>query len=1474
MTASASVQRRFLIAVGVSSYQDDRIADLLGADCDAERVRGLLEPMGYEVVLPGLAGLSAREIPVAVERWAVAQQLRAQDVVVVYFAGHGVVGADRHYLQVADTEADLLSTALASEDLARPLMHTEVGHLLVVLDTCYAGAGAEEVAHLAGGLVRSQPRSAGRWILAAARAKETAQDNAFVDALADTLSHPQAGARQEFLSVRDVTTRINTYLKKQERHQHASHSVVDSDGQVPFFKNLQHIPGLPAGELDVETLTSLRKHNDRHFMPRARGVDHAGDRGDYFTARTTALRELATWLRAERHDRRARVITGRPGSGKSALLGRLLMLADPDEPSRTHADPDTLPPPAVEIVPLHARRATRDSLTRDLASALGAPEAGLDELLQIAAQRPTPLVVVVDALDEAGTAGDPTEGARIGRELLRPMTSMVSVRLIIGTRDPLIGTLGCAVTVINLDDPDYVGINDVADYARDVLLDGHDPDSLSPYRSDPAAATHIGRAIAARAGTSFLVARMTARALVHGQIRVDTTTPGWRDTLPSDATEAIAAYLERFDHNRDRVQRLLRPLAYAQGNGLPWSTLWGPIAQALSGIPCPYDDLRWLLDKAGAYLVENTAHHDSVFRLFHETMAEHLRTPGHDTYAHHTITTTLLDQVPTDPITGHRDWANAHPYILDHLATHAAGGRQIDSLLTDVDFLVCANPDTLLAALRFAETKAGRHIETVYRASASLHRLLDPSRRRQVLALDAARHRFTDLQKSLSDKLEWQPRWITGQRTSKSLKTILIGHQDQVNAVACTEVEGNPVALSGGFDNSVRMWDLRTGSTLAVLTGHYGAVREIVCTDVGGRPFAVTRGGDDDVRVWDLSARALHVVLTGHTGRLSQVCCTVVAGKPVVVGACADGYVYVWDPGTGRLRSTLTGHTDPVVGIDCGAIDSTPVAVSVAGDKTAKVWDLESGKLLRTFNRHSDEVLHVLCATLDGELIAVTVSKDNVMLAWEVRRGKLLGTLDGHTDKIDSLAKTVIGGRLVIVTTSHDQTARVWDASTWQERSVLSGHASLVLGVICVDVAGVSAIVTTSSDETVRVWDVKTGELQATLNGHRNEVTALACSVLDGRPLVVTCAIGDQDVRVWDIAESVDWNHTSGHFSSINSVVCAAVDGEPVVVTCSHDGTARVWNLCTGELRTTLSGHGGNIFTVACTEMGGRTVAVTAGWDQVAKVWDLRTGSCLFTLSGHTALVHDVALGELGDLPIAVTASWDHTLKVWDLRSGKLRSTLRGHRKDVNAVVCAEVGGKPIIISGSSDGSARVWDLETGGVQAHFTGHTDSVRVVSTCLVDGEVVVLTGSIDRTVRVWNPMNGNLIASLDGHRSHIEGIAGTVVDGQPVVVTACDDGMARVWGLNTGALLTVLPGQHDESLHGVACAVIDGRPVAITSGVDSSLDSTVRMWDLTTGSCLTVFDLGEWIGGAICFGQDGEVVVGANRDVVVFERRARE
>jgi WD40 repeat protein len=69
-----------------------------------------------------------------------------------------------------------------------------------------------------------------------------------------------------------------------------------------------------------------------------------------------------------------------------------------------------------------------------------------------------------------------------------------------------------------------------------------------------------------------------------------------------------------------------------------------------------------------------------------------------------------------------------------------------------------------------------------------------------------------------------------------------------------TTLHGCSVAISGGDDCSVRLWDLATGEQIGQpLTGHTESVTAVATALLGDTPVAVTGSNDCTIRLWNLT---------------------------------------------------------------------------------------------------------------------------------------------------------------------------------------------------------------------------------------------------------------------------------------------------------------------------------------------------------------------------------------------------------------------------------------------------------------------------------------------------------------------------------------------------------------------------------------------------------------------------------------------
>jgi WD40 repeat protein len=1118
-----------------------------------------------------------------------------------------------------------------------------------------------------------------------------------------------------------------------------------------------------------------------HWSPRARGVAREFQPGWYFTGRRQILRELVAWLASGVADGRVHVVTGGPGSGKSAVLARLVTLADPRVRARVPGldrTDATVPPPGCVDVAVHARGKTLDDVVAAVALAAEVEANTAEELVDALGGRAQKCTIVVDALDEAA---DP---AAVAGKLLRPLAAEaagVGVRVLVGTRPgrpdaPLGATrtevgsqgelfqaLGAGAVVVDLDQPPYLERADLVEYVRRRLLLTDELAAPTPYRDRPELARRVAEAVADRAWPAFLVAQLVAGTLVTDPYPVDVAAAGWAARFPASVANAMQAYLDRFDPaTRRRVRDLLTPLAYAEGAGLPRDLVWPALARALSGRRYQAEDVDWLVDTAADYLIERVeADGRLAYRLYHQALVEYLRPLEVEQAAQQRLTRALLDLVPPRP-DGGRQWPLAPSYATTHLAAHAAAAGLLDELVEDPGFLLAADPARLLRMLPAASTLEGRQAAGVYRLC--VHQLRDRAVEEAAAYLElTARQQHADRLAAGVERLglaqPWSARWAAWQPATAHY---LIGrHEGEVTSVAVGEVDGRPVAVSGSEDETVRVWDLHTGAPVGQpLTGHTSVVTAVAVGEVDGRPVAVTGGWDETVRVWDLRTGVpVGQPLTGHTGAVLTLAVGEVDGRPVAISAGHDRTVRVWDLRTGvPVGRPLTAHTNWIRAVAVGEVDGRPVAVTAADDTTVRVWDLRTGiPVNKRLTRHTSFVRGLTVGQVDGRPVAVTGSNDHTVRVWDLRTGAPVGQpLTGHTGAVLTLAVGEVDGRPVAVSGSEDETVRVWDLHTGAPvGQPLTGHTSTVHTVAVGEVDGRPVAVSGSNDHTVRVWDLRTGApVGQPLTGHTSTVHTVAAGEVDGRPLAVTAG-SDETVRVWDLRTGAPVGQPlTGHTYGVTAVALGEVDGRPVAVTASRDETVRVWDLRSGRLvEDLLVGYTSRVTAVAVGEVDGRPVAVTAHWDYddsgIVVVWDLRSGEPVGDpLTGddftgpNTNRVSAVALGEVDGRPVAVTGGWDETVRQWDLRTHRAAGQpLTGHTYGVTAVALGEVAGRPVAVSGSWDETVRVWDLRTGApVGQPLTGHTGGVSAVAVGEVDGRTVAVTGSSDHTVRVWDLYGG--------------------------------------------------------------------------------------------------------------------------------------
>ncbi|MFD6295810.1 caspase family protein, partial [Streptomyces sp. NPDC060235] len=1113
----AEEPRRYLIAATVARYPKNPAWDRPGLVEAREQIIELFTTkLGYRHYTALGADPTVLQVREQLRAFCTSQERREDDLVVVYLSGHGQVdeAGNEHVLLMSDTSpSDVSFTALPTAELVRTLSGTKVRRLLLILDTCYSGQGGNQLAAAAlerlGSLWAPGAASPGMVIVSSAQPHQQAKAGLFPHLLEQVVgSQAIAGHAPKHLSVSAVVQQINEHADK-PAYQHISLSLLGLTGEPPdFLTNPRHDVRLTDVDLalqDAAEFDEYARRRETEFNSRllVRAMGYHGDavQGWWFCGRHRVLGELAGWLNQrddeepdqnrprDAADHVVRVVTAGPGSGKTAVLGLLAALALPERRRTVPIDalglePDWIPGEDSIDVIMYAQNLTNSEVLHGLAAAAGLKASTVGEFLEALGQRRDtrgrPFTVLIDALDEAGTPDT------LCTQIVRPLIDHAKgrIRLLLGTRPYLLDRLGLDTRrrehrhkVLDLDSPRYADRRALRAYTMRNLIESR---RTSPYRQRPDMLEPVGRAVADAAKRSFLVARFAAYTLASAEDVVpDPDDLQWRAGLPRHAGQAMRDDLtRRLGSDAQRAADLLRPLAYAEGQGLPWEAIWAPLASAVAGRTYTDDDLLWLRRNAGSYVVEATENGRSAYRLYHQALTEYLREGADFSAVHGAFVDTLTACVPYRA-DARRDWSRAHPYTLSHLAAHAAAAGRLDDILKDTEYLVHATPSALTPQLQHASTDEARLAAAVYRADFNLHAPARPGARRLALAFNAARAGAHALLRQLTASMgptEWAPIWATGRSFTPALRDTFTGHTGWVDSIACTVVDGVPVAVSGGRDGTVRVWDLLSGQPVGEpLTGHTGAVASVVCTVLDGVPVAVTGDSDGTVRVWDLvTGQPVSEPLTSRDGSMRAVACTVLDGVPVAVSADYDHTVRVWNLATGQpISEALTGRHTAVA---CTVLDGVPVAVSADYDHTVRVWNLATGQPISEAltGRHTA----VACTVLDGVPVAVSADYDHTVRVWNLATGQPIGNaFTGHTGHVVSVACAVVDGVPVAVSADSFGTVWVWNLATGRPMGEpLTSHNAAVLSVACTVVNGVPVAVTGGSDQTVRVWNLATGQ--------------------------------------------------------------------------------------------------------------------------------------------------------------------------------------------------------------------------------------------------------------------------------------------------------------------------------------------------------------------------------------------------------------
>ena len=277
-------------------------------------------------------------------------------------------------------------------------------------------------------------------------------------------------------------------------------------------------------------------------------------------------------------------------------------------------------------------------------------------------------------------------------------------------------------------------------------------------------------------------------------------------------------------------------------------------------------------------------------------------------------------------------------------------------------------------------------------------------------------------------------------------------------------------------------------TTLKFIYAHPGGVRTL-CASTDGK-LLLSGGHDETLRLWDLSAgfREIRSVV-GDVGPVESAC---LAHGSKWAASCAsrlfksDHFVQCWDLASGSERRRLKGHDDTV---NCVSIiqEGRRIA-SGSADQTIRIWALDQpGSPSICLKGHSGEVASVVFLP-GGDLLSG--SHDTTVRLWDARTGVAKGSLSGQVGKVLAVAYCARTRSMAMA----GDGLRIHHADGTLE---LTGHDGPVL-CLAFSPDG-QMLVSGSADRTVRLWRALDGTCLHTYEGHADKVHAVTFTPDGGR---------------------------------------------------------------------------------------------------------------------------------------------------------------------------------------------------------------------------------------------------------------------------------------------------------------------------------------------------------------------------------------
>lgn len=540
-------------------------------------------------------------------------------------------------------------------------------------------------------------------------------------------------------------------------------------------------------------------------------------------------------------------------------------------------------------------------------------------------------------------------------------------------------------------------------------------------------------------------------------------------------------------------------------------------------------------------------------------------------------------------------------------------------------------------------------------------------------------------------------------RTQNGKRQRVISSQEQ-KAISLVLHPGGKLVVTGGQDETIRIWDTQLTTAQGVLRGHLGAVSKLAL-NISGEILA-SGSQDGTVILWKMQDKEMlksaKLISKGSIKSLAFH-----PQKNILAVGGEDGSLQFRSVPELKLVSTLPAHKNAVTAGEFNARGD----VFVSGSQNGKliVWDWKNKKQLSVIE--FEDAVTDLKIHPKREEIAVGTAGGNFEI-WSLEKGEQLYNINKFEAGLTQVAFDNNGQRIICAL--ENGSVHIWEYGASLHLQTLSGHERTVESLEFS--ADSKRLISSAADKSVRIWKLESKETPENFEMGNHRVQAVR--FVPTRQNFATAGT-DSSVIIWDAKDGSLIRELKFHQGKVNALSFHPQD--PVLLSVGSDKQWALWNLDSGKLLRSGRGHASQILTTAISH-DGKSFA-TAGSDLSIILWKYPQGEPLIKLKGHRKAVTTVAFSPDGK--ILASGSQDNQIFLWKLDDEISKTPFRkleGHGFIVKKVLFSKDG--KALISISKDKTVRLWEVKSGKMLRIL--HGDSTALVAAALSpDGKLIALS-----------------------------------------------------------------------------------------------------------------------------------------------------